>query len=78
MFSLFISESADIIFQYPDRKCETRDSANIRQDILVQIRGIFMTLNQLLSEILSLNVVKIAKKVFMLNFFVDVYIFFNF
>ena len=47
------SESADIIFQYPDRKGDAKNQ--LRQDILVQIRGIFMTLNQLLAEIFSLN-----------------------
>jgi hypothetical protein len=45
------AESADILFQYPDKKLDGRSDCQI----LIQVRGIFMTLNQLLSEIQSVN-----------------------
>ena len=50
-------EYADVIFRYPS------DHRDPRQDLLVQVRGIFMTLNQLLSEILSLNVSNVVTNV---------------
>ncbi len=38
-------DSADILYQYPDVPTDSK------QDVLVKVRGIFMTLNQLVADI---------------------------
>lgn len=37
-------DSADILYQYPDAQTD------FNQDVLVKVRGIFMTLNQLVAD----------------------------